>query len=448
MTNLFQTLQTIVDIWDSKKSDPLVIVNLAIQVFQNTRTILEPASTLSEQMAKMYAKTINHICSQRAIGPTIQPDASPDIEETRMHLATTKIFMYIVECQLRLALVQAKQCAFLNNETNIGIMNERVSQCTFDAPDTPNQALSKALFDFQTDGFLQDEMHNMLAYTVCLKDGAPTSTVGWVHIDACEVITSHAYAVETLNSLFDTFRVETFLKEDNDDERVRTWHARVCESQHTDEFMVEIVDALIKIHMYECESLNPETVRAYRESKPRKGYHWYTRLRVAREGDGCDQLYIACNVRTAQMPESMKSLTLLSYIEYYMRHAGVESWLSLCFIDSHYPKHALETIEFRRHLPLGHPKMPPLLFRTSIDTFSIITFENDGAIGKRTPSESIHEAFATWCRIIITSCGGFLAPRISCMSMIETVLAISDKSDTNQINLIDEVKQAPTFALF
>jgi hypothetical protein len=211
--------------------------------------------------------------------------------------------------------------------------------------------------------------------------------------------------------------------------------------------MVEITDTMLKTHMYECEALEPETMRAFRESKPRRGYHWYTRLRVAREGDGCDKLYKACSVRTTQMPESLRALSMLSYIEYYMRHAGVESWTSLCFIDAHYPRHALEALAFRLNLPLGYPKMPPMLYRTQYDTFCVVTFDHAVRTMKISTMESMHEAFASWCRVVMETTGGFLAPRVSCAGMIEHVLGLGETDDLAGLDLNEEMRHAETFEI-
>ena len=455
MSSLIAALTSIAVTWRIDSTNTLASMDAAIAVFRHTRAILEPTTTtLDAGTARAYAVAMNHIATQRAHAPPLPPDPSPDPDETTIQRTTLRVFMYIVECQLRLALAHAKQWDALNDGTPIGAANARVTRCTFDAPHDASDVICDAKTQMRLTGTLHDDMHNRMAYTVCFKEGAPATapaTHGWTHLEACEVFTAHVWATVCVEAACDAFPLDMACDDASSEHggsHVHTWHEAVCNAQHQDEFIVDITDALIRENMYECEAFAPETFRTHRESKPRRGYHWYTRCRVAREGDPCDELYTACNVRSPMLPPTLKNLTMVSYIDYYMKHAGVETWMALCYVDAaHYPKAALDALAFRLDPPVGHPRMPPLLVRRTDTLHCVVTFHHETHSARISPCVPIDEAVALWARAVVALCDGFLAPRVSCMPVLERLLALKPDESLETLNLVDEVRHAPSFTI-
>ena len=271
-------------------------------------------------------------------------------------------------------------------------------------------------------------MFNEMAYCTCFEDENGERTLTWDTIMLFECFTSHAWAGALLRDEVQSLALRRDYRcYNDDDELVKKWHETVIAAQHSDEFMAEVTDRLLWSNMFEFEEQAPETQRVFRDSKPRNGYHWYTRLRAFRDGELCNELYNRCNLRTYEIEcPLLKSQTLLSYIEYHMRHAGVPSWLQVCYVDYRYPKAARRVLDSRRHVAVGQPIMPPLILYARKGEFVVV--DCDMAVYSK--SETIHGAFKNWSQLCMERLGGMIAPRVSCISLLQHVLE-SEVPDTS-----------------
>jgi hypothetical protein len=285
-------------------------------------------------------------------------------------------------------------------------------------------------------------MLNQFAYNVCFERDDATR-INWEQIQTYEVLTAHIFATLVLETLIRQLPIHILSDTEFDsDTEVHAWHTYCINFQHSDEFLVEITDILIQSHMNEAEKNIPETLKVYREAKPRKGFHWYTRLRAFRDIDQCTELFNRCNKRTSQMDDDLKELTLLSYIEYHMRHANVESWRSLCFFDYKYPKEAIQGLLKRIDIPVGSPVYPACIVQMSQSEYLVVDY--NFAIRKLeiiSRQSNLYASFRDWCVRILKKNDGLLAPRVTCKALIQKILEMKTEKE-KELDLQEELEQA------
>ena len=172
----------LLDIMNWKDVDPfVVVVQRAQKVFQHTQSIL-----LNVNSSDLYAMCLNHICTVRS-----------EIAQTK---AST--FMYIVECQLRLALIESKKT--LIDGSRIGYFNERITRSMFDIMDV-TACIQRAKDDYINVGCMSDDLHNMFAFHVCFEQPGG-SRITWDEIETFDCLSSQDFS-----SLHGTFTNINFL---------------------------------------------------------------------------------------------------------------------------------------------------------------------------------------------------------------------------------------------
>ena len=113
--------------------------SLARDVLRFSSKIISSAISLNidDELARVYAKTANHICRQRAcVFESIEGSKSES------NVRTVCVFMYVIECHLRMALAHARLCEAFQDGSRIGRLNARFTECPF-YPKTPD-AICKA----------------------------------------------------------------------------------------------------------------------------------------------------------------------------------------------------------------------------------------------------------------------------------------------------------------
>ena len=418
MDELIQALQAINGAWRVPSAKSLCDdARLAKNVLGHSGDLFGKAASKSidDATAREFAKTINHICATRC-----RLLESVDGSSHETNARTVCVFMYVIESQLRLALAQTTLWDTLDDGTTIGAHNARVTKCPFD-PEPSSEICQKAHMAYISKEKLDDEAINQMAFCTCFEDSLSVEKDrSWETILLFECLTAHTWAGLVLGDVVRALPLDG-IPPDDENRAVNKWHETVIEAQHTDEFMSEITDRLLWSNMFEFEAQAPETQRVFRDAKPRKGYHWYTRLRAFRDGDLCNTLYNACNLRTNELAENLKAQTLLSYIEYHMRHAGVASWIQTSYVDHRYPKEALAKIEERRRIQIGQPNFPPFVAHLGDDLYAVV--ECGAKLKLYARAATLHEAFFYWTALVMERLDGMIAPRVSCAALIERIVS-------------------------
>ena len=123
------------------------------------------------------------------------------------------------------------------------------------------------------------------------------------------------------------------------------------------------------------------------------------------------------------MDPSFKTLTFASYVEYFMKHNGVASWLSTCYMDCNYPKEALAGLRERINSEVGQPLMPAFVMKMSASSYIVVDYvvriNNFEIIAQL---DDVYTAFGVWARYILFKMDGMLSPRVSCKGLLERIL--------------------------
>ena len=269
---------------------------------------------------------------------------------------------------------------------------------------------------------LPADAHAVLLYGVCVRAGGESAS--WRDVQAAEIITSHHWACLCVDDALVALGGESQGDSARDSDPVLAWHSKKMGHQHSDEFLVQITDDIIHMSLVEAEVLHPETLSVFSKTKPRSGYHWYTRLRAIRDADDGNALHKRANLRTLEMDADMRELTLISYVDYYMKHAGVEKWSETFVLSRSYPKRCLALLAERSVLREGEIKLPCFILRGASAHYLLDTC--DGRLCVVAKHATMPDAVAGWCRRILEVNDGMIAPRVSCKKAAMEILGLRE----------------------
>lgn len=389
----------------------------ALEFARDLRALVELSNVLLTEPGSVDPHTLERAAALLAS----ERCRSGQIDRRTIDGRTVAALIFLIECHLVLARADAAPASPEGTPPPgpTSRLERVIAECVRDTyePEPLGEMLAA-----QRQRVTEDERPELvkLAFGVCFKrDGvAPL----WKEICAAETITSHTGSVALLRDRLDAIlsispqRAETSGRS----EAVDAWRGHCLKMQHSDELLSEVCDNLIMLSMSEAEEEDPETISVFNQTKPRLGYHWYTRLRAIRDPYDCNALHSRCSVRPEELDESLMDLALICYMEYHMRHSDIESWMDLCYADERYPRKAMRALQRRDDPPVGHPLLPPMLLRC--DGRFHVLHAAAGRVGCVSSHDTASKGIEAWCAYTKLTTQGMLAPRKSCGGLLDTIL--------------------------
>jgi hypothetical protein len=407
---------------------PSEAATLAKGVFEHATQIL---GETDDARPGLCVEALQNMCRQRC-GPLA-------IDRTVRDQRWGAAFLFVAECQLLLRVLDNGWAEHCGEGSHL--------QRALRKACTPSEFTTRPISDVLEDtraALVIDPSdcggYSQVAFAVCFKlDGQAPN---WKQVCTGESLMSHAFSLAMLRDIIEAISQKWPASGTTDAAAAHAWHKATMTMQHSDEFMCEISDMLIWLHMFEFESDDPEVCGVYDATGPRAGYHWSTRLRAARPAWEGNELCARCAPRTEDLDDHMKELTLLCYMKYHMKHVGADNWRELCYFDESYPRECIRAIEARQHLAVGHPRLPPMLLRThtgyhvlhaqgaSVPGACSSLGDITHGIAMLAHEPTLHQGLAAWCAATLRICDGMIAPRISCAAVLNSVLGTAPPVET------------------